>query len=283
MQRTELLCNSAKESIEVMEKFVLAHNGQEVLEEYTARQKIMKEAAIARFAKLKLQSPAAVVVPPAGQRPPEILKDDRPLDEVIKSAVLKLQAKARGNRVRRMQREKELVLEKARLENEKLFAKEYASITTELENVANLERRMADLMNRLPSTVQKLVVGYEFRCYWFEIFECVRKLALTCLPQLPIMPPGSVDQLAAGLVIAFVTFAMYTAYSPYDDDGNDQLSTVCQGIVFFSILWGVVLKGTDYNDMVRLAPGFPIEHCLLSHSRLPFYIPNRNHHFSSVS
>ena len=35
-----------------------------------------------------------------------------------------------------------------------------------------MELRQNQLM--AGSAVPELVAGYEFRCYWFEIFECVR-------------------------------------------------------------------------------------------------------------
>ena len=46
---------------------------------------------------------------------------------------------------------------------------------------------------RLPDYVQKLILGYELRTYYFELVECVRKLAIVCLPvlfgvRLPLTP-----------------------------------------------------------------------------------------------
>eukprot|EP00966_Prymnesium_polylepis_P333091 7388559-Prymnesium_polylepis.1 len=36
------------------------------------------------------------------------------------------------------------------------------------------------LRAKLPTTLRKLTAGYEMRTYWFEIFECGRKVALWC-------------------------------------------------------------------------------------------------------
>ena len=56
---------------------------------------------------------------------------------------------------------------------------------------------------QLPTTLKKLTAGYELRCYWFEIFECGRKVALVCLPVF--VSPGSAAQLILGLIICFLT------------------------------------------------------------------------------
>jgi hypothetical protein len=59
------------------------------------------------------------------------------------------------------------------------------------------------LRAKLPTTLRKLTAGYEMRTYWFEIFECGRKVALVCLPVF--FSPGSPGQLILGLVICFLT------------------------------------------------------------------------------
>ena len=49
---------------------------------------------------------------------------------------------------------------------------------------------------------------YEMRVWWFEIFECARKLAVACLPVF-FTPSGSVSQLLFGLIVCFVCFGAY--------------------------------------------------------------------------
>ena len=71
---------------------------------------------------------------------------------------------------------------------------------------ATQEERRAEfqrLRAKLPTTLRKLTAGYELRCFWFEIFECFRKIALVCLPVF--FSPGSPGQLILGLVICFLT------------------------------------------------------------------------------
>eukprot|EP00966_Prymnesium_polylepis_P074962 1738943-Prymnesium_polylepis.1 len=61
----------------------------------------------------------------------------------------------------------------------------------------------AGLRAKLPTTLRKLTAGYELRTYWFELFECFRKIVLVCLPVF--FSPGSAGQLILGLVICFLT------------------------------------------------------------------------------
>jgi hypothetical protein len=50
-----------------------------------------------------------------------------------------------------------------------------------------------ELRDALPTTLRKLTAGYEMRTYWFEVFECVRKIALVGLPVF--FEPGAPSQL----------------------------------------------------------------------------------------
>ena len=61
---------------------------------------------------------------------------------------------------------------------------------------------------KLPDAVQKLILGYELRTYDFELIECVRKLAIVCLPVF-FQPSGSISQLVFGLMVCFLTFGVY--------------------------------------------------------------------------
>ena len=47
------------------------------------------------------------------------------------------------------------------------------------------------LSKKLPDYVQKLILGYEMRTYYFELIECGRKLSIVCLPVLIQVAPTS--------------------------------------------------------------------------------------------
>ena len=86
----------------------------------------------------------------------------------------------------------------------------------------------------------KLTGGYEMRVYWFEIFECVRKICLVGLPVF--VEPGSSAQLIVGLLVCFISYGMYASYEPYIKDSDDWLAKVCQVSLFFSLVSSIALK-----------------------------------------
>ena len=54
---------------------------------------------------------------------------------------------------------------------------------------------MEKLKEKLDPISVKLTAGYEMRCYWFEIFECLRKIVLIGVPIL--LEAGSTEQVRA--------------------------------------------------------------------------------------
>jgi len=104
-----------------------------------------------------------------------------------------------------------------------------------------IQEREQKLRGALPDYVQKLILGYELRTYYFEIIECFRKLAIVCLPVF-FRPSGSVSQLVFGLMVCFLTFGAHMLYHPYIDHKNDRLAQLCQVQIFFSLLSSIALK-----------------------------------------
>lgn len=110
--------------------------------------------------------------------------------------------------------------------------------TTTVQGVRKLAKS-----GRLPEHVQKLIEGYDLRCYWFELFECGRKIALVGMPVFFDM--GSVAQLAYGLLVCFISFGAFTLLKPYADDSDDRLAQLCQVQVFFALIASIVLRWSD--------------------------------------
>ena len=73
-----------------------------------------------------------------------------------------------------------------------------------------------------------------------QIFECLRKLAVACVPVF-FQPSGSASQLVYGLLICFMAFGAYVQCDPYEDRGNDVVAVLCQMQIFFSLLASVAL------------------------------------------
>ena len=98
------------------------------------------------------------------------------------------------------------------------------------------------------STEQLIAPGAdELRVWWFEIFECLRKLAIACLPVF-FQPSGSASQLTFGLLVCFVAFGFYVHFDPYEDRGNDAVAKLCQMQIFFSLLASVALTSASEQN-----------------------------------
>jgi len=105
--------------------------------------------------------------------------------------------------------------------------------------VSNEKERARREWSALPASVRKLTAGYTMQCYWFEIFECLRKICLVGLPVF--LPSGSAAQLICGLLVCFISAMMYAAFNPYVDHGDDKLSKACQVALFFSLVSSIAL------------------------------------------
>ena len=100
-----------------------------------------------------------------------------------------------------------------------------------------LQEKLEEEAEKLPDYLTKLVGGFAFRVYWFEIFECFRKLMLVCAPVF-FDPPGSSSQLVFGLMVCFTVFGNFSYWRPYKED--NALALLCQIQIFFSLLAAVV-------------------------------------------
>ena len=137
-----------------------------------------------------------------------------------------------------------------------------------LRKLRQLEREEESARKQLPGFISKLVKGYELRMWWFEvrnilprivplssegscnlpqIFECIRKLAVACVPVF-FQPSGSDSQLIYGLMICFVCFGAYVHFDPYEDRGNDAVARLCQMQIFFSLLASVALTSASEQN-----------------------------------
>ena len=105
--------------------------------------------------------------------------------------------------------------------------------------LAALYEEEAKERDSLPRSIKKLTRGYEMRVWWFEIFECFRKLAIACVPIF--FAAGSAEQLIFGLFVCFISFGLYVSIDPYEDLGNDTLAQACQAQIFFSLLSSIAL------------------------------------------
>ena len=92
----------------------------------------------------------------------------------------------------------------------------------------------------LSPTLRKLCAGYEMRVYWFELFECARKISLVAVPIFFKAYPTT--QLTLGLIVCFITYGSYSSFAPFVKDDEDFLQVVAQFSIFFSLVSSIVLK-----------------------------------------
>mmetsp|Transcript_105534 Transcript_105534/g.305083 ORF Transcript_105534/g.305083 Transcript_105534/m.305083 type:complete len:634 (-) Transcript_105534:58-1959(-) len=85
--------------------------------------------------------------------------------------------------------------------------------------------------------------SYEPQMWWYEVFECVRRLAMTSL--IVLLNPGSTTQIFVGLILALVCVKMFGYYRPYLDDSSDILAELAQWMIVGSLLWIICLKVGD--------------------------------------
>jgi len=101
----------------------------------------------------------------------------------------------------------------------------------------------------LPPYLQKLTAGYEYRTYWFEIFEMVRKVLLVGVPTM-FPDRGGTIQLVWGLLVCFITFGMYMMYAPFVADSDDQLQQMAQLQIFMTLAASIGLRATPPDPLL---------------------------------
>ena len=97
-----------------------------------------------------------------------------------------------------------------------------------------------------------LFAEYEPRCYLFVVFECLRRLMLTGL--LIFIYAGSLTQITVGLLLAYLSYAVMSSYSPYIEDVDDRLADVGQSQIVLVFIASLVLFARDMPEQEG-APG----------------------------
>ena len=120
-------------------------------------------------------------------------------------------------------------------------------------NLKKIETTSHDFLkaqDELPKYMKNLIKPYDFRAYWFETFECLRKICLTGITIF--FPQGSVEQLVVALVLCVFLSWVYHNKKPYRSDEDDILAAVCQASVFVSIVSRIVLQYPTFAAESRL-------------------------------
>ena len=76
---------------------------------------------------------------------------------------------------------------------------------------------------------------YEPRVWWFPVYEAGRRVVMTGV--LTMFFPGSLSQVAMGLLFALISHRVYAEFEPYIEDDDDIISEVAQTqlvIIYFA-------------------------------------------------
>jgi uncharacterized protein YjbJ (UPF0337 family) len=90
--------------------------------------------------------------------------------------------------------------------------------------------------------------AYECTCWWFEVFETWRKLALTS--GLIFFGPGTATQIVISMILCLGSMRVYSGYKPYIRLADDHLAEAAQWQMFFTMLGALMLK----VDITRETP-----------------------------
>jgi hypothetical protein len=111
--------------------------------------------------------------------------------------------------------------------------------------VPDSDKKMKDKHTMLRST-QFLFKEYVPRYWWFEIFECVRRLMIT--GGTVFFLEGSATQVAAGILVALISIQVYATTQPYINKQDDVLAMAAQWGIFFTLFIGLLLKTKVPSD-----------------------------------
>ena len=87
---------------------------------------------------------------------------------------------------------------------------------------------------------------YETDCWWFEVFECGRRLSLTGL--LMFVSPGSASQVVVAMILAMISIKVYGYFQPFIEDSDDILAEITQYSIFLTLLSALMLKVDMTNE-----------------------------------
>ena len=106
----------------------------------------------------------------------------------------------------------------------------------------DLSRQIATLRERVVgyAWLKPIIDGYKPQYYWYEVQNCLRKLALVGL--LVPIGQGSIAQLIAGSLIAATALCMLCSSMPYMFLTDNVLAIACQTTIFVTLQLALYLR-----------------------------------------
>ena len=85
-----------------------------------------------------------------------------------------------------------------------------------------------------------LYAAYEPKYWWFEVFETIRKLALTGL--LVFLVPGTAAQIVISLAMCMFSMRIYSGCKPFIEVCDDRFSETAQWQLYFTLFGALAMK-----------------------------------------
>jgi len=96
-----------------------------------------------------------------------------------------------------------------------------------------------------------LYATYEPQCWWFEVFETLRRLVLTA--GVSFFKPGTAVQIIFSIILSLGSMRVYSGFKPFIDEKLDLLSELMQWQMIFTMLGALALKvdlvGENLDDV----------------------------------
>ena len=115
------------------------------------------------------------------------------------------------------------------------------------------EKRGSDDPHDNPAQHLVFLTGaYEPHMYWFEVFECLRRLLLSSF--LILVDPGSSVQIVVAIIICLIAIKFYSFYNPFVEDSDDHLAEASQWQTFFVFFAALLIRldATDETPQAQL-------------------------------
>ena len=111
------------------------------------------------------------------------------------------------------------------------------------------EREANEKENTSLASLTFLYGSYEPKYWWFEVFETVRKLALTGF--LVFLVPGTAAQVLFSMIMCIGAMRVYSGSKPFIDESIDRFSEVAQWQLFFTLLGALAMKVNLDNENLQ--------------------------------
>jgi hypothetical protein len=112
--------------------------------------------------------------------------------------------------------------------------------TMDEEDKMTEQRRLDIPKNPELNSIQFLFKEYEPYYWWYEVFECFRRLMLT--GGSVMFMEGSATQVVCGMLIALLSIHVQTICQPFIEDDDDVLALGAQWGILFTLFGGLLLK-----------------------------------------